>query len=78
MTFCAGPVTDVMRRELQFVHASEMLEPAFARLQACACQTLPVTRNGQLVGLLTTDNVGEFVMIQAAIGAANGNHPGIC
>ncbi len=61
-------VADVMRREFQVVDSTEMLETAFARLEACECHTLPVTRNGQLVGLVTMENVGEFVMIQAALG----------
>ena len=62
------PVDQVMQREFQVVDANEMLEPAFARLQACDCHTMPVTSHGQLVGLLTTDNIGEFLMIQAAMG----------
>jgi hypothetical protein len=37
------------------------------RLQACPCHTLPVMHDGQLVGLVTMDNVGEFVMIHAAL-----------
>lgn len=61
-------VADVMQREFQVVDSTEMLETAFARLEACECHTLPVTRNGQLVGLVTMENVGEFVMIQAALG----------
>jgi hypothetical protein len=36
-------------------------------LQTCDCHTMPVTFNGKLVGLLTMDNVGEFLMIQAAM-----------
>jgi hypothetical protein len=31
---------------------------------------LPVERNKQLVGLVTTENVGEFIMIQGALGGA--------
>ncbi len=62
-------VSDVMRRDFQIVDSSEMLETAFARLEACECHTLPVTHGRQLVGLVTMDNVGEFVMIQAALGA---------
>lgn len=62
-------VADVMRRDFQAVDPTEMLETAFARLEACDCHTLPVTRNGQLVGLVTMENVGEFIMIQAALGA---------
>ena len=61
------PVASVMRREFQTVDANEMLEPAFARLQTCDCHTIPVTSRGQLVGLLTTDNIGEFLMIQSAL-----------
>lgn len=61
-------VADIMRRDFQFVDAAEMLEPVFARLQTCNCHTMPVTRGGQLVGLLTSDNIGEFLMIQSALG----------
>ena len=62
-------VADVMRREFQVTDSHEMLEVAFSRLQACACHTLPVTHGERLVGLLTMDNVGEFLRMQAAIGA---------
>jgi Zn-dependent protease/CBS domain-containing protein len=63
----AVPITTIMRRDFQVVDANEMLEPAFARLQSCDCHTMPVTYNGRLVGLLTADNVGEFLMIQAVM-----------
>lgn len=45
-----------------------MLEVAFNRLQAAECHTMPVMQNGRLVGLLTTENLGEFLMIQGALG----------
>jgi Zn-dependent protease/CBS domain-containing protein len=60
-------VADVMRQAFETVDGSEMLESAFARLQSCACHTLPVTSRGKLVGLLTMDNLGEFLMIQSAL-----------
>jgi len=60
-------VQDVMERDFQLVEASEMLETALQRLQTCACHTLPVVHRGQLAGLLTMDNVGEFMMIQSAL-----------
>lgn len=63
-------VANIMHRDIQTVDANEMLEPAFARLQTCNCHTMPVVSNGQLVGLLTSDNIGEFLMIQAAVGRA--------
>lgn len=61
------PIATIMSRDFQVVDANEMLEPAFARLQTCGCHTMPVTHNGRLVGLLTTDNIGEFLMIQAVM-----------
>ena len=64
------PVSEVMRRNFEVADPYEMLEVAFARLQECGCQTVPVLRFGQLVGLLTTENVGEFLMIQAALKTA--------
>ncbi len=63
-------VRDIMRREFEVVEAAEMLDTALARLQSCNCHTLPVTSRGALVGLLTMENVGEFLLIQAALGRA--------
>ena len=65
-------IASLMRRDFEVVDASEMLESAFTRLQTCGCHTMPVTTGGQLVGLLTTDNVGEFLMIQSAMNKARG------
>jgi Zn-dependent protease/predicted transcriptional regulator len=61
------PVTEVMRRDFQTADSYEMLEVAFMNMQACQCHTLPVTHAGQIVGVLTMDNVGEFLAIQAAL-----------
>ena len=49
------------------VDSLEMLETALAKLKDCNCHTLPVTLNGKLVGLLTMDNLGEFMRFQAAL-----------
>jgi Zn-dependent protease len=63
-------VREIMRPRFEVVEASEMLERASARLQECECHTLPVTQAGRLVGLLTMENVGEFLMVKAALEAA--------
>ena len=63
-------IASLMRRDFEVADANEMLEPAFIRLQMCGCHTMPVTRGGELVGLLTTDNIGEFLMIQSALSGA--------
>lgn len=62
-----APVSSVMRRDFQTVDAAEMLDGAFRRLQSCNCRTMPVLRGGRLVGLFTTENVGEYLSIQAAL-----------
>ena len=59
-------VGENMRRECATADASEMLEAVLARLQGRDCHTVPVTDRGALIGVVTLDNVGEFLMIQAA------------
>jgi CBS domain-containing protein len=63
-----GAVGHIMRRDLLVVDSFEMLEPVFMRLQEQGLHTAPVVHRGQLVGLLTSENVGEFLMIQAVLG----------
>lgn len=65
-------VSEVMRREFQTTDSAAMLERASTQLQTCDCHTLPVTHDGALVGLLTMENVGEFLMIKGALEAARG------
>jgi CBS-domain-containing membrane protein len=63
-----SPVEAVMRRDFCTAHATDMIEVALQRLQQHDCHTMPVLRNGVLNGLLTMDNVGEFLGVQAAYG----------
>jgi hypothetical protein len=44
-------------------------------MQARDCHTMPVVRRGQLVGLVTMENVGEFLSVQAALGRQRPAHP---
>ena len=46
---------------------SEMLEGTVQRLLASGCPALPVVRDRQLVGVLTMENVGEFMMAHSAL-----------
>lgn len=62
----SGFVADIMKRDCPTVDASEMLEAVLSRLRSRDCHTIPVLEHGALVGLVTMDNVGEFLMIQAA------------
>jgi Zn-dependent protease/CBS domain-containing protein len=60
-------VRDAMSRDFQTADSHDMLEKALGTLQNCKCRSLPVLHDGQLVGMLTMDNVGEFLMIQSAL-----------
>lgn len=60
-------VGDAMQRDFQTASPLDMAEGILARLQECNCHSLPVVQNGQVVGLLTTENLGEFLMIQTAL-----------
>jgi Zn-dependent protease len=60
-------VGEVMQREFLVADPADMAEAVFSRLQECNCHSLPVVQNGRLIGILTADNVGEFLMIQAAL-----------
>ena len=61
------PVADVMETVFKTADSFEMLETAFTRLNECACHTMPVLHNGEIVGLVTMDNIGEFVRIQSML-----------
>jgi Zn-dependent protease/predicted transcriptional regulator len=61
------PVRDAMERDFHVVDSHDMLQQAVGKLHECGCRSLPVVHNGSLVGMLTMDNVGEFMMIQKAL-----------
>lgn len=60
-------VSEAMQQHFVAVDPYEMLETAFGKLSNCNCHTLPVTHNNRLVGLLTMDNLGEYLRIQTAL-----------
>jgi Zn-dependent protease/predicted transcriptional regulator len=61
------PVNSAMKVSFQECDPGDMLERVFQRIQEDGAHTLPVTRNGDLVGLLTMENIGEMLRVQAAI-----------
>ncbi len=67
----SASVMDFIRRDLPEVDSHEMLEPVLTRLQEFGSKTLPVTHGGQLVGMITMENITEFLMIRSALSAAN-------
>ncbi len=63
----ALPVASAMNRDFHQAELTERLDPVFRRLQGSGCRTVPVLDGGRLVGLVTLDNVGEFLNIRAAL-----------
>jgi Zn-dependent protease len=75
-----APVGEVMETTFRTAEAGEPLENALARLQECRCHTLPVVADHRLEGVLTLENLGEFMMIETALRSADagrmGRNPG--
>ena len=61
-------VGDVMQTDFQLVESSEMLDAVYRRLAEHRATIAPVSFQGRLVGLVTMDNIGEFLAIQGALG----------
>ena len=61
------PVADAMEQQFVTAHPEEPVEKVFQRLQTATSRSMPVLRDGQLQGILTSENVGEFLMVQSAL-----------
>jgi Zn-dependent protease len=68
----SNPVASAMRTEYQQCEPGDMLESVFMRIREDGAHTVPVIRRGQLVGLLTMENIGEMLRIQAALDRQRG------
>ena len=63
-------VSSIMRGNLPEVDSYEMVENALVRIQESGVPALPVTQSGSLVGIVTAENITEFLMIRSALRAA--------
>lgn len=64
-------VASAMQAEFATAAPQEMLNDVIGRLQAASAHTLPVIENGRLIGLLTSENVSELLMVRSAIAQAS-------
>jgi CBS domain-containing protein len=60
-------VAEAMERNFETAEPNEMLETVLRRLSVAACRTMPVLQDGRLIGLVTMENLGEYMMIQNAL-----------
>lgn len=72
----SAPVTAVMSRSLPEIDSHDMVETALQRLQESGAKTLPVTHAGRFLGLITSENITEFLMVRSALKAAR-SAPGL-
>lgn len=63
----AGTVGELLQPNFATVSPDEMLETVLPRLQESPQQALAVVERGELVGLLTPENLGELLMIREAV-----------
>ena len=54
-------------KEFAAVAPDELAETVFARLQSSSSRAMPVMEQGELLGILTTENLGEYLMVQTAL-----------
>jgi predicted transcriptional regulator len=62
-------VASIIRKDAVSVESTEMMDTVVTKLNECRCDLLPVTREGKLVGVVTTDNLNAFMRLREA--AAN-------
>lgn len=64
----ATPVARVMRVCDEAAHPQDHFEGAFRMMQESGCPALPVVDGrGRLVGLVTTENIGELMMVRSIL-----------
>ncbi len=69
-------VREAMREDFPVASPVEPLHSVFTRLHEAEAATVPVVENSRLVGLITLENMTEYLMVQAAFSEANKNGNG--
>jgi Zn-dependent protease/predicted transcriptional regulator len=62
-----GRVGQAMSAAPDPVAPGDSLEETFQRMRESGVQTVPVLANGRLAGLITLENIGEFLMVRSAV-----------
>jgi Zn-dependent protease/CBS domain-containing protein len=70
-----APVGEAMDHEFETAAPDDSLNAALGRLHARECHAMPVVEGDRLVGILTLENVGEFLMIESALRGRRGRPP---
>jgi Zn-dependent protease len=73
----SAPVMNYIRRDVPQVDSHDMVESAVERLQESGAHTLPVMHGGRFVGLITAENITEFLMVRSALQSSGGGRPSV-
>ena len=68
------PISQIMQRNCPVIDEKEMLESTFQKMRQGNIPTLPVVRGNQLIGLITLENLGEWMMVQSALRKTKARH----
>lgn len=60
-------VSEIMQSGIPVIESKDTAETALMRLQESGMPILPVVQNGQLIGLVTLENISEYLMINRAM-----------
>jgi Zn-dependent protease len=63
----SGRVGEVMRPDCGLVSETDLVEKTYETLRERNCSSLPVARNGQLVGMISLENITEWIMLKNAV-----------
>jgi Zn-dependent protease/predicted transcriptional regulator len=63
-------VREAMREDFPVASPVEPLQSVFMRLHETQAATVPIVENGRLVGLITLENMTEYMMVHAALSEA--------
>ncbi|MBZ5650435.1 MAG: site-2 protease family protein [Acidobacteriia bacterium] len=69
-------VREAMREDFPVASPMEPLHSVFTRLHDTQAATVPIVENGRLVGLITLENMTEYMMVHAALSEAKKNRSG--
>jgi len=61
------PVGAVMRRDCPIAEEGNTLEDTFEKIREGECSSLPVVHDGHLVGVVTLQNIGDWMMVRSAL-----------
>jgi CBS domain-containing protein len=61
------PVTSLMRHDFPAVQFHETLDTVLQRLQESDSETMPLVQDGRLLGLVTLDNLNEYLLIRSIL-----------